>query len=90
MVMLLSVCLYAKEIKKHKAISCSCMAGGNLSQSRRKEEKKKKEKMGEKKEVLRTIKQTKKNPKGSLVLESIYANTFEFRFCFLQGKNPVE
>lgn len=66
------------------------MAGGNLSQSRRKEEKKKKEKMGEKKEVLRTIKQTKKNPKGSLVLESIYANTFEFRFCFLQGKNPVE
>lgn len=49
MVMLLSVCLYAKEIKKHKAISCSCMAGGNLSQSRRKEEKKKKEKMGEKK-----------------------------------------
>lgn len=60
MVMLLSVCLYAKKIKKHKAISCSCMAGGNLSRSRRKEEKKKKEKMGEKKEVLRTIKQTKK------------------------------
>lgn len=62
MVMLLSVCLYTKEIKKHKAISCSCMAGGNLSQSRRKEEKKKRrKKRGKKKKVLRTNKQTKKS-----------------------------
>lgn len=64
MVMLLSVCLYAKEIKKHKAISCSCMAGGNLSRSRRKEEKKKEGKNGGKKRSFKNNQTNKKKSKG--------------------------
>lgn len=59
------------------------MAGGNLSQSR----KKRRTKKGKKKSCEN--KQTN-NPKCSLVLETVYTNTSEFRFRFLQGKNPVE
>lgn len=78
MVIILSVCLYTLENKKHKAISYPCVGEESLSQSRRKNIFKK----PRKKATVRT-KQSQKTPKDYLVPVGIHMNSCGFSLCLV-------